>query len=137
MVDILAHVPRCTIAPPLRCYHRTGNSLQPFCGHAASWMRPGRDWFSVEYFCNLHHETCDVAIPAEHAFRRVRLTVDVLLAGVSINSPIAQGEAVAQLEAAVQSIGGVLDVSRVLSTVVCSSPGLGPGVPSDALRVRE
>lgn len=106
----------------MRCYFRHGNLDRPICGELARWERPGRDWFAAEYFCDAHRGPADIGIPGEHVLRRVRINVDVLLAGCAVNAPLAHVEALAKLEAAVRSVGGCLDVNHIGSHVVKSCP---------------
>lgn len=120
--DPMLHVPAVAIAPPMRCYARVENCAGPICGELAAWVRPGRDWFNPEYFCEQHRAPGDVAIGSEHVLRRVRINVDILIAGTSTNAPMAHVEAVARLELAVRKLGGVVDVNAVTSHVVKSSP---------------
>jgi hypothetical protein len=91
-------------------------------------MRPGRDWFGTEYFCEQHAAPGDQPIPVEHTFRRVRVFCDVYFAGVAVSAPVSQTEAVARLEAAVRAAGGAIEVHEVRSHVVRSVPQLGPGL---------
>lgn len=125
MDDAPPNVPTCSIAPPPRCHYR--DELHPgyVCGELATCVRPGRDWFNPEYFCDRHKQPADVPIPAEHVFRRVVLEVKVLFAGTHINAPIAQAEAVARLERAVVAIGGLVEVEGARSYVV-KSPAQTP-----------
>ena len=122
MADQTDHVPRCTIAPPLRCCARLEQHPRRICGELARWKRPGNYWFATQFFCDAHRETSDLAIAGERIFRRVRITCDVLMAGVDVNPPIAQTEALARLEQAVQAAGGLLDVEAVRSSVVKWTP---------------
>ncbi len=127
MGNAAAHVPRCALAPPLRCCQRVGSSPARICGELARWQRPGNYWFATEYFCDEHRAPTDTEIAGERIFRRVRVTCDVLFAAVDVNAPIAQTEALARLEQAVQAAGGVLDVERVISNVVKWEPQPGQG----------
>ncbi len=113
----LSHVPAFGLRPAVRCFAQVGSSSPLLCGDIATWRRRGNWWFEDQYFCDAHRAESDVSIVGELVVRRVRIACDVLMAGVSMSPPICQGEAMGRLEAAVWSIGGVLDVSRVLSTV--------------------
>src|SRR5262249_27747827 len=118
--------PAVSIAPPPRCYDRGENRCGPPCGEITTHFRPGRDWFSNEYFCSTHRGPGDVLIAADHVFRRVTVFCDVYFAGVSSSAPMSQTEAVSRLEAIVRAAGGALDVHQVRSYVVRSSPQPGP-----------
>jgi hypothetical protein len=125
MTDPLAHVPSVAYAPPARCYFRAAFPHGSVCGEIATVARPGNHWFATEYFCDRHRGPADVSIAAVHVFRRVRLSLDVLFAGVHYNAPIAHTEAVARIERALLPIGGLLDIKGVSSSVVKSSPEPG------------
>ncbi len=122
MADTLPHLPACTYAPPLRCGHRDESPERQVCGAVAMRFRPGPNWFTPEYFCQDHSRAEDLGIPTAHIFRRVRVTVDVLFAGTSMEGPAAHAEAVARLERAVTAAGGLLEVDRVRSAMVKSMP---------------
>lgn len=73
--------------------------------------------FVAAYFCDAHRSSGDVAIPADVVFRRVRVQVEVLMAGASILAGEAQAEAVARLKTAVNQAGGVFSLTAVQSSV--------------------
>jgi|GEM_PF-3598146 len=127
-VTDISHVPAVAIAPPPRCYHRLESPAGGICGELARWLRPGRDWFAVSYFCDAHRLDGDQLVPVEHVFRRVRVLADLLITGVATNAPLAQTEAVARLEAAIRAAGGVLDVHGVRSYMVRSAAVPGGGL---------
>jgi hypothetical protein len=128
--DPLAHAPSVAIAPPVRCFHRALSSPSFPCGQLARWLRRGNHWFADEYFCDEHRAPADLEIPAVHPFRRVRINVDVHMAGVHVNAPLAHTEAIVKLEAALQAIGAIGDVVTVRSDLVKSS-GLALPLPSN------
>lgn len=130
--DPLRHVPAATIEPPQRCYHRGELAGATVCGERAEWMREGPHWFVCGYFCARHRLPSDVPIPAVHVFRRVRVSVEVFFSGASMEAPAAHREAMARLEAAVQSAGGLLDVQGVRSVIAKSLPQTMRGRPIDA-----
>ena len=92
--DPLAHAPSVAIAPPVRCFHRDGSSPGFPCGELARWERRGNHWFATEYFCDAHRAPADLEIPDVHAFRRIRINVDVYMSGTSVNAPMAHTEAI-------------------------------------------
>ncbi len=102
--------------PPLRCCAQVDGRPGRVCGELATAKRPSTHWFDARFFCDKHRSPSDEPIAGDQVVRRVRLTCDVLLAGVTSSAPGAQAEAVARLEAAVRAIGGVLEVDRVHST---------------------
>lgn len=91
-------------------------------------MRPGRDWFGTEYFCQRHAAPGDQLIPDDHVFRRVRVFCDVYFAGVAVSAPMSHTEAVARLEQVVRDAGGALEVHEVRSHIVRSAPQISPGL---------
>jgi hypothetical protein len=91
-------------------------------------MRPGRDWFTTEYFCEQHAAPGDQPIPAEHVFRRVTVFCDIYFAGVAVSAPVSQTEAVRRLEDVIRAAGGAVEVHSVRSHVVRSVPQLQPGM---------
>jgi hypothetical protein len=115
-----ANVPAVTNAPPPRCYHRREPHSSMPCGELAAVARPGRDWFSWEYFCREHASPGDVEIPAEHVFRRVGLQLEVFIAGAGASDAVARAEAIARLDRAIQTAGGVADIAAVRSVMVKS-----------------
>jgi len=127
----LAHYPECSIQPPLRCYQWVGGPSGGFCAKDAAWLRAGSQLFEDAYFCHEHCAPSDVSIPSPVIVNRVRLTVQVLFAGVSPRPDLARAEAVARLEAAVQSAGGLVTVDGATSCLVrygaLSAPFKGDG----------
>ena len=116
-----------SVCPPIRCYAQLGSSRYAICGELARWRRPGVHWFDDRFFCDEHREPSDVAIAGELAVRRVRVEVEVFLAGASRDAPFAQSEALARLKAAVEQVGGVIDVQRVRSAFVAYPAQTAPG----------
>ncbi|PYQ83143.1 MAG: hypothetical protein DMG02_34170 [Acidobacteria bacterium] len=106
------------MCPPLRCYAQVGSSRYAICGELARWRRPGAHWFDDKFVCDAHREPSDVAIAGEIAVRRVRVELEVFVAGASRDAPFAQSEALARISAAVIQAGGVVDVQRVRSAFV-------------------
>jgi len=117
-VNPLERVPAVAVCPQIRCYARQGSALGSLCGAPARWRRPGRLWFEDAFFCDAHRSESDLAIAGDVVVRRVRLSVDVLMTGASMTAPEAQIEAGRQLERAVESIGGRLEVTGVHSQPV-------------------
>jgi len=128
----LAHYPECSIQPPLRCHQWVGGPSGGFCAKGAAWLRAGNALFNDAYLCDGCRAPTDVPIPSTVIVNRVRLTVQVLFAGVSPRADLARAEAVARLEAAVQSAGGIVTVDGATSCLVRYGPlppvGQGPAV---------
>jgi hypothetical protein len=127
MASYTAHIPQCTIGPPLRCCYRDVGRPGGFCGDLAVAKRPGSLYFAPLYFCGVHRLPADVPIAGERVFRRVRLSLDVLLAAIDPAAPVAQAEALERLELAVKALGGEMDVLRVTSSFVRWTPPAGQG----------
>jgi hypothetical protein len=70
------------------------------------------------YFCGWHRASTDEPIAANGQFRRVSVTVQVLLAGASWMPREAENEAVERLRAAVERVGGVSSLVSATSHVV-------------------
>jgi len=98
-----------------------------YCGAPAVQLLRGNHWFDDAFRCAKHAESGGVALSAPVAVRRVRMRVDVLLAGVTMNDPAARGEAVARLQSAVAAIGGIVEVEDVRSAVGRYAAPAGPG----------
>jgi hypothetical protein len=113
----VARVPAFAVTPPVRCFSSVGGPQSRKCGELATKRRRGGRWFSDSFHCDQHAESTDVDLSGEFVVRRVRVSCDVLLAGVDERGDVAQGEAVARLEAAIRLAGGVLEVSKAGSTV--------------------
>jgi hypothetical protein len=113
----VARVPAFTVTPPMRCFSSVGGPLSRKCGELATKRRRGHGWFTDTFHCDHHAAPGDADLSGEFVVRRVRVSCDVLLTGVDERGDVAQGEAVARLEAAVRLAGGVLEVSKAVSTV--------------------
>jgi hypothetical protein len=110
------------LVPRLRCFEQVAIRDGGICGRPARWMRIDRAVLRPTYFCDTHRKAADEVIPADAPFRRVRLTVEVLMAGASWTPAIAHAEAVERLERVVRAGGGWLDVKMVTSTSGRASP---------------
>lgn len=113
----IARVPAFAVTPPPRCFTAVGPSPEQKCGELATRRRRGNRWFSDTFHCPQHADSTDVPIGGEFVVRRVRVSCDVLLAGVDERQGPAQTEAVARLAAAVAAAGGVLDVKIAASQI--------------------
>lgn len=81
-------------------------------------MRPARGAFQPGYFCADHRSHGDVPIPVEGEFRRVRLTLEVWLAGASWMPAEAEAEAEARLQLAIARAGGISAAVACTSAIV-------------------
>jgi hypothetical protein len=125
----LARVPAFSVKPPARCMTEVEPSAHQKCGELATVIRRGGKWFADSFHCSKHREPTDLAIAGDYMVRRVRVTCDVLLAGVDDREGICKAEAAARLAAAVAAAGGVLDVKMVTSQIGrYSSPAGASGV---------
>jgi len=110
--------PAVQVVPPLRCQHQNQNRGDVLCGRPAEWMRPGTAALPPRYFCGWHKRKTDVAVPETGVFRRVSVTVQVLISGASWTPRVAESEAVEQVRAAVERVGGVSSLVSATSHVV-------------------
>lgn len=109
-------IPEFSLALPPRCHEPLGVSLAASCGEIAGWMRLGRGTFDVAYFCDVHRQAADVALPGSFVFRRLHLAADIWIATASRLHGAAQLEAYARLERYLGMAGAVMEVQSVLST---------------------
>jgi hypothetical protein len=121
------NAPIVAVVPKMRCWNREHDSMPVFCGALASAMRPGSSLFSTKYFCESHRTETDIAIPSDIVFRRVNITLSVLVAGVSMHAPTAQVEAVNLVKDALASAAMVVTVLEVDSLVCRGVVEPGPG----------
>ena len=108
-----------TLAPTPRCYYRGENAPREICGRPAICMAPATAVNVAAFFCALHRRADSVPIAATTPYRRVRLTIEILLGGASASPEAAHSEAVAWLERVVEARGGWLDVRAVTSEIGC------------------
>jgi len=110
------------VIPRLHCHFAPPSSPTQVCAGKAVWMAPGTTIGAGGYFCDQHRPIGAIAIADDAVFRRVKLTVQVILGGASWDKSIAQTEALRRLERAVHLLGGYLDVVSVTSEVGRGGP---------------
>ena len=120
-------LPTFVLSPAMRCYHHDRNSRRIICGELATHRRRGKFWFDDAFFCPQHALEDDEPIEGDLIFRRFRFNVDVILAGASLWPDVARSEALQRLEAAIASVGGILDVQQVGTAYGRSSAVATPG----------
>lgn len=113
MVD----VPDFAARAPIGCCYRSESRDNAVCGLQAGWTRYGVADHFPRYFCAKHRASKDVPISGAPLVRRVSVTLEVVLTGVSFLPAIAHAEAVRRLELAVASAGGVINLHAVRSVV--------------------
>ncbi len=123
-------VPQFVVRPPIRCFHRRDDPAGAACGAVATWLRVGKTGVETGFFCDNHREDDDTPIPAVPLCRRVSVTLEVLISGTSFAPALAQAEAVALLEGAVGSVGGVVSLHAVHSTIGRYGPRPAKGRPA-------
>ena len=106
-----------TLTPAPRCYGRLLSGAAGICGSRAQWMEPNTAAGIGAFYCDFHHRPCDVPIASTAPIRRVRVTLDVFLAGASWSVAEAHDEAVARVARAVEPVGAYLDVKLVTSII--------------------
>src|SRR4051794_35032843 len=113
----IARVPAFTIKPAPRCFTSVGSSRTGKCGELATRRRHGNRWFRDTFHCDKHAHETDALINGDLVIRRVRVTCDILFAGVDEMAEAAQREAAARLAAAIEALGGVLDEKMTTSQI--------------------
>jgi hypothetical protein len=101
---------RFHVRPPLRCAQMVEESGSSVCARAASWERCPVGARAALFYCDEHRGKDDRPIAAETRFLRVSLVVQVDFTGCHLTTAMAQGEALAQLERAVDQAGGHLSI---------------------------
>lgn len=101
---------RFHVRPPLRCAQMVEESGFSVCARPAAWERCPVGARAALFFCDDHRAKDDRPITEETRFLRVSLVVEVYFTGCHLNSAMAQSEALAQLERAVDQAGGRLSI---------------------------
>src|SRR6266542_1545939 len=106
------------------------------CGARAMWMRPPTTLAEPRFFCALHSLAGDVPVPDDALFRRVTVTLEVMLCAVSSNPGVAHAEAVEQLERVIAGAGGVVNLHACRSQLGrwAPQPAVGPQKPGRPTR---
>jgi hypothetical protein len=125
--EAVMDVPELAVRPPIRCFHRRDDRPGAVCGSRANWLRVAANVLGTGYYCDTHHADGDVPIARAPVCRRVSVTLEVLLTGTSFVAGLAQADAVAALEGAVESVGGVVNLHTVHSVVGQYGPRALPG----------
>jgi hypothetical protein len=113
----VSNIPVFGHTPPPRCCKPVEISPRRLCGTIARFRREQPYFFHDAYYCETHRLAGDISIDGEFKLRRVRITCDIFFAGVDVTAAGSQAEAVAALDAAVTAVGGMLDISRVRSSI--------------------
>ncbi len=109
--------------PALRCGHSEENREGGYCGEIATRKEPSPSTFEACYTCDVHRGVDSSPIPETVVFRRVVLTAEFIIAGVSPDASVARAEAVLQLERAAARLGASLTLQLVTSEIgVYASP---------------
>lgn len=115
-------VPGFKVPVPVRCFEPTGSRQLPTCGELAGWTRPSTNGVPVGYFCHRHRQPGDEPIAGEHLENRVRLTVEITIAGTSWGMREARSEALERLRLAIEGVHGLISLHQITSTVGRSAP---------------
>src|SRR5437016_4992799 len=113
----MGHTPIAAIALTLRCHHRESPADVSVCGAPAFWSRPGAQGFPPCTYCDLHRGPMDRQMAPAPLVRRVRVTLVADLAGAALLPAAAHSEAVNTLVSALESVGAVVSLVDVGSTV--------------------
>lgn len=113
----MSELPTFVVAPPIRCFHRHEDHELAPCGQGARWIRWRKSVLPQGYFCDRHRAPGDEPILAEPLIRRVSVSLEVLFSATNWIAEPGQVEAVARLERAVESAGGVINLHAVTSVI--------------------
>jgi hypothetical protein len=103
-------VPVFHIRPPFRCWHPIENRPGRVCGELAAWSSPAGASARPGFFCSAHKREGDTAIANDEPFRRVSITLEVLLNGTSYEEHAATMEALSVVERALENAGGLVNL---------------------------
>lgn len=113
----MADLPTFVALGALRCFARGEMPDAWACGRRAGWVRYAGRATTQEFYCHLHFTEGDVPIAGLQLVRRVNITAQIIFCGTSFQAPLAQAEAIRQLEAAVERAGGVINLHAVTSQI--------------------
>ena len=116
------HIPQLSTAMTMRCSHNDPIDTSTWCGQPANWLRRGRGVFVDAFYCDAHRGETDVALAPGQPFRRVRVTLQVDLAGTSWEAFSAHRDAVDAIRMALEPLGAVVNLTTVMSAVVKNGP---------------
>jgi len=125
--ELRRHVPLLANVPALRCGHVVDRASGRFCNAVACWRSPGQRWLEDSARCPEHASESDRQAFGELVVRRVRISCDILLGGVTLQAPAAHRSAVELLGEMVGALGGIVEVQGVSSVVGRWSNLRGPG----------
>jgi len=118
---------RVVVVPPLRCCHRLADSSLAVCGREARWATAATVRQFPLFYCDEHRLEGDVLIPPDVAFRRIRVQVEVLLAGACGGAGESHAEAAELVRRAVEAIGGIPNLVAVYSDIARRTWPARPG----------
>ena len=113
----MSDVAQFAVRPPLRCFYQYSTSQKSLCGAAACWFRPGPRFELTGFYCRAHHRIGDVPIPDDVLFRRVAVSLEILLSAAAGTDALARAEAVGRVEEGVERLGGLVNLHAVTSVV--------------------
>lgn len=122
----MADVPTFQVRPPLRCCRTLSDSDRLVCGTIANWERAGAVAGGSSFYCDEHRGPNDRPIAGELVFQRVSVMAEVIFAGVSPMPSMSKAEAVAQVESALERVGGLLNVIQVTCQIGRHAPPPSP-----------
>ena len=95
-------------------------------------MTKGACWIEDAFFCDECKPANAVELPDDLLIRRVNVLCHVFLAGVSIQAPLAEREALARIQQALEPLGAVIGTETVISTIGRYAPQPGAAAAIDA-----
>lgn len=129
-------VPILANLPALRCGHVIEIAPRRFCNAVAVVNFYGDSWLMDSARCEDHRYYDAQELGGDLIVRRVRVTCEVLLGGVTLQAPAAHVAAVALLQQAIDALGGRLEVVHVSSTIGRRAGQPAPGVANGVGEVR-
>lgn len=118
MVDVASFI----VMPRLRCFGRRKDRRAAICGEPAAWMLPPVHGQQPQYFCDHCKPENAEPIEAKPLFLRCSVTVECVIAGVSLVPADARREAVALVEQTLNDAGIVTSLVNATSQMGRYSP---------------
>jgi hypothetical protein len=129
----MPEMPMFSVDTPRRCFGLDRDATSSICNRRACWMLAPVNGAAASFYCDLHRRQGVVPIALDVPFRRITLTVDVLLSASSLMSAAAHQEAVATILDALVEAGAVPNLVAITSTIGRFSPSPAPGATNRLL----
>lgn len=106
-----------TVSTPRRCFGHDPIRPGQACGRPALWMLEPTLGNAAQFFCDAHRRSGVVPIALDAPYRRVSVTLEILVSAAELTPAAAHQEAVALLVDAVTRVGGVPSLMYLTSTI--------------------